>query len=131
MSGVGVDAGHRGVSSADTDRSPREWSPPLLLLAHLARNAVLDAIARGAPASVVWIGRRAWPYAGAVARDARVVETREDPGPSRTAGELEVQLGPEDNQLESRSAKGGELLERSIFAAPKDASLRLLSLIHI
>ena len=141
-----------GVGGADpalADRSTREWSPPLLLLTHLARRAASDAAARSAPASVVWIGRRVWPYPGAVARRPAVVEGQQAPDAERSAGEFEVHLEPGDDALSEGSGEeaGAEpsaepraephaephdraptevgLIERSIFAAPKDASLRL------
>lgn len=125
--GVG-DPGH-----APSDRNVREWSPPLLILAHLARHAACDAASRGAPASVVWIGRRVWPYPGAIARRPAVVEGLLSPDAARSTGELEVHLEPGSDAPPEDSSGGPTahpteevgLIERSIFAAPEDASLRL------
>ncbi len=142
-----------GAGSARAGRSTREWSPPLLLLAHLARRAARDAASRGAPASVIWIGRRVWPYPGAIARQTAVIEGQRAPAMERSAGELEVHLEPGDDApaegspgvasetapealagdspgdvpggLLADDPAGVGLIERSIFAAPKDASLRL------
>ena len=126
-----------GPGPARRDRDPREWSPPLLILAHLARRAACDAASRGAPASVIWIGRRVWPYPGAIARRTTVVEGLATVDAGTSAGELEVHLEPgTDAPPEPSSGVTSEgsdahgpanvgLIERSIFAAPRDASLRL------
>jgi len=126
-----------GAGSPRADRSTRDWSPPLLLLAHLARRAACDAASRGAPASVIWIGRRVWPYPGAIARRPAVIEGQQAPDAERSAGEVEVHLepgneaAPEGTSDDPSEGSGAQdpanlgLLERSIFAAPKDASLRL------
>jgi len=118
---------------ARTDRNVREWSPPLLILTHLARRAACDAASRGAPASVIWIGRRVWPYPGAIARQTPVVEGLANPDAGGSAGELEVPLEPGNDALPEASTEGTdahdragvELVEHSIFTSPKDASLRL------
>ena len=49
-----------GTAEARGDAGPPKgapWSPPVLLLAHLAGCAVADAAARGVGRSVVWVGR--------------------------------------------------------------------------
>ena len=50
-----------GTAEARGDAGPPKgapWSPPVLLLAHLAGCAVADAAARGVGRSVVWVGAR-------------------------------------------------------------------------
>ena len=47
------------------------WAPPIALLVHLARRATRGA---GAAAGVVWVGRRLWPYPGALLGDAELVD---------------------------------------------------------
>ena len=42
--------------------STRLWTPPLCLLAHLARQASARAEAADGANGVVWLGRRVWPY---------------------------------------------------------------------
>lgn len=52
--------------SASHPRTPPEWTPPLLLLAHLADCASSGV---GAPRRrTVWVGRRVWPSGDALAR---------------------------------------------------------------
>ncbi len=133
-----------GPGPTRRDRGVRGWSPPLLILAHLARRAACDAASRGAPASVIWIGRRVWPYPGAIARRttaveslATAVESLATANAGASTGELEVHLEPgTDAPPEHSSGMTSEgpdahdpanvgLIERSIFAAPRDASLRL------
>lgn len=102
-----------------------EWTPPLLLLTHVARRAVRDAVERGAPDTVVWIGRRVWPYPRALTDAAEVVETAR--GPS-DVGELDLELALQETpgeRPEERAPEGGGLFSRSLFVDPPDASLRL------
>ncbi len=55
-----ISGSHPGVG-----RGSREaWTPPLMVLAHLAKRAHRDACCRGG-GKVVWIGRRCWPYPAA------------------------------------------------------------------
>ncbi|MDG1050028.1 MAG: hypothetical protein P8M11_13915 [Planctomycetota bacterium] len=130
---LGVGSRSHGKARTRADRSLHEWSPPLLLLAHLARQAVLDATSRSAPAAVTWIGRRVWPYPGAIEQEGRVAEAQQDRRSPLPTGELKVQLEPEAGGCESSTSERlppehSKLLERSIFIAPKDASLRLWSI---
>lgn len=52
----------RGATHEWIGEGDRGWSAPLFLVAHLARTSA------GADGWIVWIGRRAWPYASALAR---------------------------------------------------------------
>lgn len=66
--------GQIGTPTRCRPRSGRDpdWSPPLALLAHLARQAAAgdstDGYAR-APGRLVWIGERVWPYPHVMGRD--------------------------------------------------------------
>ena len=130
---LGADAGTPGLVRGGVHewfgigapRGPRtdEWAPPLLVLAHVARRAVLDAVERGAPTTVVWIGRRVWPYPRALTGGVEVVEA---PASKATgdAGELEVALTLRESP-NAFAAEGGDLFARSLFVDPPDGSLRL------
>ncbi len=45
-----------------------QWSPPLLVLTHLARRA-LETVEKTKERWVVWIGRRVWPHPRVLVRD--------------------------------------------------------------
>lgn len=106
-----------GVDGADGEA---EWTPPLFLLAHVARQAVLDAVERGAPSTVIWVGRRVWPYPRALTGGVEVVETR-----SVDDGDGELQLGLALREAPGESVDGGALFSHSLFVEPPDAGLRL------
>jgi hypothetical protein len=82
------------------------WTPPLILLAHLAGRALAAAEEPGSaggaepPRHVPWIGRAVWPYPVLLAR----------PGAAAGAGEA------------------GALVERSLCVDPPDAARRLWAL---
>ena len=60
LAGVTVQLGcvHEWFGEAPPKAHSRQWVPPLCVLADLAQRAV----AQGTVASVLWIGRRVWPY---------------------------------------------------------------------
>ncbi len=93
------------------------WSPPLFLLTHLAKRAVLEAQDRGAPDQVVWIGRNVWPYPRALSGSAPVIHAEETPAQRH---QLSVRiLLAEDGQ---GPGPGPDLLGRSLFVAPDGSS---------
>jgi len=100
------------------------WSPPLFLLAHVARRAVLDATERGAPRAVVWVGRSVWPYPRALADGVEVVETESVFHGGSPVGEFEIGLALRETP-EAFTAEGGALFHHSLFVDPPDANLRL------
>ncbi|MEM1449505.1 MAG: hypothetical protein AAF957_05485 [Planctomycetota bacterium] len=119
-----------GVQDSDPTWDPT-WTPPLFLLAHVARCAVRDAVERGAPSSVVWIGRRVWPYPRAltggveVAEQNRLEPSEPDPsGDQPSGGELGLGLTLRES-ADAFTAEGGDLFSRSLFVDPPDAGLRL------
>ena len=118
----GVD-GPRSSRPAAAGR-PEDWSPPLFLLAHVARRAVLDATERGAPRAVVWVGRSVWPYPRALADGVEVVETGPVLRGESSGGELEIGLTLRETP-EAFTAEGGALFHCSLFVDPPDANLRL------
>lgn len=103
------------------------WSPPLFLFVHLAQRAVQDARRRGAPAHVVWIGRRVWPYPCALEGSAELLEPeRVDRCESRVALEFSLELREAtfpfgsygSSPPEPPSGPNATLLEHSIFVDP-------------
>jgi hypothetical protein len=113
-----------GTGQPAARSAQEEWSPPLLILTHVARRAVRDALGRGAPAAVVWIGRRVWPHPAVLEDRVDVVQAdlEGDPAGPAGAGSLEVHLRPDEATL--GDPEDG-LLERSVLVAPHDAGLRL------
>jgi len=116
-----------------------DWTPPLLLLAHLARRALeerLGAGGRRATARVLWIGRRVWPYPRALLLDAALREVGGRGAGARRAGELELLLALEprgtrpgdgrgDERGDGRDDAGSPLFARSLFVDPTDDASRL------
>jgi len=112
-----------------------EWSPPLLLLAHLAGCAVRDALERDRPATVLWIGRRVWPYPRALFDRSRVVEAGAAVGestPGRPAADgalMGLSLRLEEQPCSSsvdHADRGSCLAERSLFVDTGDDDSRRL-----
>jgi len=117
------------------------WSPPLLLLAHLARRG-LDQPVEGDAASsapkgwVVWIGRHVWPYPRTLIRRESRGSPR-GPDPDDADAVLGEGVRGEAGVAESRSggapALGAReaprvdhaLLSRSVFVDPPDAGARV------
>jgi hypothetical protein len=93
------------------------WSPPLFLLTHLAKQAVLEAQDRGAPDQVVWIGRNVWPYPRALSGSAPVIR-------GEGAAARQHQLSVRISLAEDRPMRGPNLLDRSLFVAPDGSSSR-------
>lgn len=105
-----------GTADGDGDRSA-PWSPPVLLLAHLAERAVADAAARGLGRHVVWIGRSVWPYPRVLGGGCGVLEVLKPAGerPHGAGGHgLELELALHE-RAEHFSAADGELFARSLF----------------
>ena len=103
------------------------WSPPLFLFVHLAHRATEDARQRGAPAHVVWIGRRVWPYPRALDgsaelretkdREFRVFEENNRSLAAHAALEFTLELREATFPSDSRVANA-TLFERSVFVDP-------------
>ncbi|MEK6702742.1 MAG: hypothetical protein AABZ53_10800 [Planctomycetota bacterium] len=56
--------------------TPADWSPPLLTLVHLARQATHRALGIGEGSRwTVWVGRRVWPYGHALIQRAAQTQT--------------------------------------------------------
>lgn len=77
--GLARGAVHEWIGVCDGEGGPRTggdapWSPPVLLMAHLAERAVADAATRGTARAVVWIGRAVWPYPRVLAGGYGVLE---------------------------------------------------------
>lgn len=108
-----------GLSPPNRDPQDEGWSPPLFLLTHLAKRAVLGAQSRGAPDQVVWIGQNVWPYPRALSDSVsspggRVVQAGDAP----LGHQLRVRIAlAEDGQ-----APEPDLLHRSLFVAPDGSS---------
>lgn len=68
--GLAFGAVHEWLGLAPTDGGAAparpEWTPPLLVLAHLA--ACVSRLDDGPPRRTVWVGRRVWPTGDALAR---------------------------------------------------------------
>ncbi|MEM9382592.1 MAG: hypothetical protein AAGB93_21750 [Planctomycetota bacterium] len=119
---------HEWLGVRESAGSDPAWTPPLFLLAHVARCAVRDAVERSAPSSVVWIGRRVWPYPRALTGGVEVAEEDRfgpgsDPG-NAEGGELGLRLALRES-ADAFTAEGGDLFSRSLFVDPPDAALRL------
>ncbi len=97
------------------------WSPPLFLLTHLAKRAVLEAQARGAPDQVVWIGRNVWPYPRALSDSTHVVQAAGSPAGHQLRVPIALAEGGSTGQgigQEAGQEMGPDLLHRSLFVAP-------------
>ncbi|MEL6430215.1 MAG: hypothetical protein AAFU73_17410 [Planctomycetota bacterium] len=119
----GAAAGRAAPSRRDADHAP-----PLLLLAHLAARAVEDALERGAPAHVLWIGRRVWPYPRTLVDGSRLVECDGAEDAEGGADLLRGGLLRTDLALDERAAHANArsaLVERSLFVDPPDDGQRL------
>ncbi|MBL0928206.1 MAG: hypothetical protein IBJ11_11245 [Phycisphaerales bacterium] len=60
-----------GLEGISGESESRRWSPPLGVLVHLVWRAARWASGDGVALSVVWVGRRVWPTAQALASDER------------------------------------------------------------
>ena len=113
-----------GVSSAASPGSKQPtgrgegWSPPLFLLTHLAGRAVSEALDRGAPDQVVWIGRSVWPYPRALSEANRVIQAGEAPSGSSAGHQLRLSVALAEDGEEA----GPNLFHRSLLVAPEGQS---------
>jgi len=102
------------------------WAPPIALLVHLARRATRGA---GAAAGVVWVGRRLWPYPGALLGDAELVDGDSVDGDALNGGSVNGSHGAirlverEEGATGGDGAARGDLLARSLFVDPGPRAL--------
>lgn len=112
-------AGATSTGAGRRSRANDPWSPPLFLLAHLAARAVADALERGTPANVLWIGRAVWPYPRALSGNVDVVESHGH----GTSGLLQLTLelreaSPTLTDEHSGSIEHSTLFDSSLFIDP-------------
>ncbi len=98
---------------ADTAGARSDWTPPLAVLTHLARRALLASEAMAEREAVLWIGRRVWPYPCTLLGDFEVRDVAS--GERFATLELERVVSP----------AASALFARSLFVDPPDASQRL------
>lgn len=110
------------------------WTPPLFLLAHLARRALAEADASagggadGAARWILWIGRRVWPYPRTLTRGGGLVECAGAlaGGAHGLGGATPLEGARCALELDdvARSGSGGgvdrAVLDRSLFVDPPD-----------
>ena len=106
-----------GVGSPIQRPHSEGWSPPLFLLTHLTKRAVLDAQSRGAPDQVVWIGRNVWPYPRTLSDSAHVVQVGKAPAQHQLRLSISL-VEPEAELIDgAKHPAGPDLLHRSLFVA--------------
>jgi len=108
-----------GVANASARRRDA-WTPPLMVLTHLAQRAFVQRLQEGRDAVVMWIGRSVWPYPRALVQAYSAATCDVAEGVESALVRFGFSLQPASNEFD-----GATFLDRSIFIDPRDVGERL------